>query len=343
MKYFKRISILVLIVTMFVSAAAFPAFAAENSASSCSRAEFVSMLWEKADSQKDYYPKNGFTDIPDGSGYANAVDWACSEGIISGTSRTTFSPDDELTRGQAIAILWRMQGRPQASAVQNPFTDVSDGAYYRDAVFWAVEEGITKGTTEATFSPNQSCTASQAELFIKRTLNSFSYEHDPRNNPSCMKDVVYDRAAVYGFRPSPDGSLKQYADLDWTDAASVAGWQQERIDYHKSLEELYDMISSMQANGSSVEETARAVSTRRNELRLEASADDPEGLRLTKERNLEKYGHEEGPLPDELYEKYGSWETVMAKSLSTNSGMDACLGLYDTYYQLYVTLGQVEE
>lgn len=101
------------------------------------------------------------------------------------------------------------------------------------------------------------------------------------------------------------------------------------------------MLLDMQDRGKTVEEIARAVSTERNRIRLAAYADDPDGLAAVKARNLEKYGHEEGPLPEELYEQYGSWTAVMQKAFGTNSGTDACLGLYDTYYFLYVELGYV--
>ena len=309
----------------------------------CSRAQFVKMLWEKAGGADEIFPKAGFEDVPGDSAYSAAVDWAFGKGIVSGTSASAFSPNRGLTRAQAVAILWRLQGKPLVTGVQNPFTDVPDSAYYKNAVLWAVAEGITKGTAETTFSPGSLCTDVQAEKFLRRLFDSFSYEHDPQNNPKAMADIVRDRDAVYGFKPSPYGSLKQYAGLDWRDAANVAEWRQTREEYHESLEELYGIISDMEEKGSSTEEIARAVSTRRNELRLEASADDPEALRLTKERNLASYGHEEGPLPEELYEKYGSWETVISKALSANSGMDACLGLYDTYYQLYKTLGQISD
>ena len=167
----------------------------------------------------------------------------------------------------------------------------------------------------------------------------FRYRHDPRDNPKAMADIVEDESAVYGFRPSDTGSLKLYADADWTDRTMVAQGRADRIAYHESVASMYDMLREMQAQGKSTEEIARAVSARRNEIRLEAYADDPEGLAELKARNLEKYGHEEGPLPEELYEKYGSWERVMEKSFSTNAGMDACLGLYDDYYFLYVALG----
>jgi hypothetical protein len=171
--------------------------------------------------------------------------------------------------------------------------------------------------------------------------NGFRYQHDPLANPAAGQDIEADENAVYGYRPSATGSLALYADADWTDPEVVAQGRADRIAYHESVESMYEMLREMREQGKSTEEIARAVSTRRNEIRLEAYADDPEGLAVLKERNLEKYGHEEGPLPDELYEKYGSWERVMEKSFSTNAGMDACLGLYDDYYFLYVALGDV--
>ena len=171
--------------------------------------------------------------------------------------------------------------------------------------------------------------------------NGFRYQHDPCQHPSAMKDIVADETAIYGFRPSETGSLKAYADMDWTDPDVVAQGRLDRLAYHESIESMYVMLQEMQDQGKSTEEIARAVSTRRNEIRLEAYADDPEGLAEIKERNLEKYGHEEGPLPDELFEKYGSWERVMEKAFSCNAGMDACLGLYDDYYFLYAAMGDV--
>ena len=70
-------------------------------------------------------------------------------------------------------------------------------------------------------------------------------------------------------------------------------------------------------------------------MRVESYKNNPEGLISLLKSNLETYGHEEGPTPDELYEKYGSWETALEKVLTTNPGMDACLGLYDIYYPTY--------
>ena len=148
---------------------------------------------------------------------------------------------------------------------------------------------------------------------------AFRYEHDPMDNPKAAKDIIVDENAVYGYSPNPSSTrLGEYASYDWSDETLVANAKAERIQYHERNEELYQTIRDMSAAGNSTEEIARAVSKRRNEIRLEAYKDDPEGLEKLKKSNLETYGHEEGPLPDELFEKYGSWQTVMEKGLSSN-------------------------
>ena len=169
------------------------------------------------------------------------------------------------------------------------------------------------------------------------------YEHDPRENPEAMKDIVENADAVYGFSPAPDSTrLGAYAEYDWTDPEFVARAQEERRAYHESLSTMMDILYKMRDEGATMEEMARAVSIERNRLRLAAYEDDPEGLEKLKRSNLDTYGHEDGPTPDELYEKYGSWELVLQKAFSVNMGMDACCGLYDKYYQLYIELGYVK-
>ncbi|MBR3640792.1 MAG: S-layer homology domain-containing protein [Oscillibacter sp.] len=172
---------------------------------------------------------------------------------------------------------------------------------------------------------------------------AFRYRHDPRLNPHAMADIIVDPTAVYGFSPSKDGSLSMYTEMDWSDPALVNGENARvaRIAYHESIREMYAILDEMTAAGKSAEEIARVVSPKRNELRLAAYVDDPEGLAIAKARNLDKYGHEEGPLPEELFKQYGSWEVVIEKAFSVNSGMDACLGLYDDYYEVYAAAGQV--
>lgn len=166
---------------------------------------------------------------------------------------------------------------------------------------------------------------------------AFHYEHDPMENPSAAKDIVVNPDAVYGYSPNPESTrLGKFADaIDWTDEEAVAAAREERCAYIEENKKLYGVIEEMLGQGKNVEEIAREVSRQRNENRLAAYDNDPEGLELVKKSNLETYGHEDGPTPDQLYEKYGSWQTVIEKALSTNAGMDACLGFYDENYDSY--------
>ncbi len=110
-----------------------------------------------------------FTDVPEGAWYADAVEWASRKGYAAGTSDTTFSPNTDCTRAQCVTFLWRAHNKPEPKSTVSPFTDVTDpNAYYYKAVLWAVEEGITTGTSATTFSPNAVCTRAQAVTFLWR-------------------------------------------------------------------------------------------------------------------------------------------------------------------------------
>lgn len=160
------------------------------------------------------------------------------------------------------------------------------------------------------------------------------YQHDPRLNPKAMEDIVVNPNAVYGFSPDPNSTrLGEYASYDWSNPEVVEAARQERIAYLASFDSQYELWERMIAEGKSTEEIARAVSKKRNDNRLASYKDDPEGLAKVKKSNLETYGNEEGPTPEYLFAKYGSWEKVIIKSFSSNSGMDACLGLYDVQYE----------
>lgn len=135
----------------------------------CTRAQIVAFLWRAAGRPAPKTINMPFTDVPEESFYYNAVLWAVENGVTAGTSKTTFSPDEPCTRAQAVAMLWRAQGRP-AAGTDNPFSDVSEKAYYADAVLWAVKEGVTAGTSATTFSPNDSCTRAQIVAFLYRAL-----------------------------------------------------------------------------------------------------------------------------------------------------------------------------
>ena len=118
-------------------------------------------------------PQTGvFVDVATGSYYEDAVDWAVENGITKGTDDTHFSPDGICTRAQAVTFLWRAAGSPKPETRTMPFTDVPAGSYYYDAVLWAVENGITKGTSDTTFSPNMTCTRAQIVAFLWRSEKS---------------------------------------------------------------------------------------------------------------------------------------------------------------------------
>ena len=109
-----------------------------------------------------------FADVSSDSYCADAVKWAVENDVTNGTTATTFSPNAACTRGQIVTFLWRAAGSPAPKTTVNPFTDVAADAYYAKAVLWAVENGITNGTTAATFSPNAACTRAQAVTFLFR-------------------------------------------------------------------------------------------------------------------------------------------------------------------------------
>ena len=118
-------------------------------------------------------PQTGvFVDVATGSYYEDAVDWAVENGITKGTDDTHFSPDGICTRAQAVTFLWRTAGSPKPETRAMPFTDVAAGSYYYDAVLWAVENGITKGTSDTTFSPNMTCSRAQIVTFLWRSEKS---------------------------------------------------------------------------------------------------------------------------------------------------------------------------
>ena len=134
-----------------------------------SRTHTIEVIFMKANGN----PQTGvFVDVATGSYYEDAVDWAVENGITKGTDDTHFSPDGICTRAQAVTFLWRTAGSPEPEIRTMPFTDVPVGSYYYDAVLWAVENGITKGTSDTTFSPNMTCTRAQIVAFLWRSEKS---------------------------------------------------------------------------------------------------------------------------------------------------------------------------
>ena len=136
--------------------------------SPCTRAQIVTFLWRAAGSPEPE-TVSSFADVPADSYYAKAVAWAVENGITTGTGDGMFSPDATCTRAQAMAFIWRSQKSAAADGV-NPFTDVAADAYYAGAVQWAVENGVTNGTSDTTFSPNTNCTRAQIVTFLYRAM-----------------------------------------------------------------------------------------------------------------------------------------------------------------------------
>ena len=133
------------------------------------RTHTIEVIFMKANGN----PQTGvFVDVATGSYYEDAVDWAVENGITKGTDDTHFSPDGICTRAQAVTFLWRTAGSPASKTSTMPFTDVPVGSYYYDAVLWAVENGITKGTSDTTFSPNMTCSRAQIVTFLWRSEKS---------------------------------------------------------------------------------------------------------------------------------------------------------------------------
>ena len=115
--------------------------------------------------------KLSFTDVKDSDYFAEAVAWAVEKGITDGTTDTTFSPAADCTRGQMVTFLWRAAECPEPTKTDNPFADVRESDYFYKAVLWAVENGITDGTSATTFSPDATCTRAHVVTFLWRVEN----------------------------------------------------------------------------------------------------------------------------------------------------------------------------
>ena len=136
----------------------------------CTRAQVVTFLWRAMGCPLSTLADSPFTDVKPGDYYHDAVLWAVERGITKGTSDTAFSPDAGCTRAQVVTFLWRAMRQPQPASQDNPFSDVAAGQYYSDAVLWAVEKEITKGTSADKFSPDSTCTRGQIVTFLWRAL-----------------------------------------------------------------------------------------------------------------------------------------------------------------------------
>ena len=150
--------------------------------------------------------KNPFTDVPADSYYEDAVIWAVDKGITTGTSATTFNPNGICTRAQAVTFLWRAAGSPAPKTKVMPFADVKAGSYYYDAVLWAVEQGITKGSSETMFSPNATCTRAQIVTFLWRANGSPAVSGNPAFT-DVASDAYYAAAVKWAEKNDVTGGI----------------------------------------------------------------------------------------------------------------------------------------
>ena len=127
----------------------------------------VSFLWRFFDSPEPETTVNPFVDVKHDR-FEKAILWAYENGITKGTDGSHFDPEGLCTRKQIVAFLWRSAGRPDVTAVKNPFTDVAAGSKFEDPILWAFENGITRGKTDTTFLPDGICTRGQIVSFLYR-------------------------------------------------------------------------------------------------------------------------------------------------------------------------------
>ena len=126
----------------------------------------------KATFMEDNSMLNFFYDVPNNAYFYEAVKWAVKNGITTGVGNNLFAPEQPCTRAQIVTFLWRAAGSPEPKGAASGMSDVVSGSYYEKAVAWAIENGITTGTTTTMFSPNVTCTRAQAVTFLARALKA---------------------------------------------------------------------------------------------------------------------------------------------------------------------------
>ena len=134
----------------------------------CTRAQTVTFLWRAAGSPEPVSNDTPFSDINENAYFYKAVLWAVEQGITKGTTTTTFSPDNTVSRAQVVTFLYRSANSPYVVSDDNPFTDVPQNSYYHSAVTWASKTGVTQGRTSTTFNPSEDCNRGQIVTFLYR-------------------------------------------------------------------------------------------------------------------------------------------------------------------------------
>ena len=163
----------------------------------------------KATFMEDNSMLNFFYDVPNNAYFYEAVKWAVENGITTGVGNDLFAPEQPCTRAQIVTFLWRAAGSPEPKDAASGMTDVVSGSYYEKAVAWAIENGITTGTTTSTFSPDVTCTRAQAVTFLARALSAkaaSAAEFSDVPNDSYFADAVA-WAAANGVTEGIGGGL----------------------------------------------------------------------------------------------------------------------------------------
>ncbi|MBR3423297.1 MAG: S-layer homology domain-containing protein, partial [Clostridia bacterium] len=143
-------------------------------------------------------PGKIFTDMPARGTWAHdPIDWAVEYGITQGTTKSTFSPDELVSRTQVVTFLWRAAGCPEPSASSVSFTDVKASAYYYKPIMWALENGITKGATDSTFDPDGICTRGHIVTFLYRFAGSPTVGGNTSKFSDVIKGAYYETAVSW--------------------------------------------------------------------------------------------------------------------------------------------------
>ena len=153
----------------------------------CNRAQVVTFLWRAAGSPAPESTVNPFLDVAEGTWYTDAVLWAVEQGITNGVDATHFAPDGVCNRAQVVTFLHRASGSPSPALEENPFTDVAERSWYTAPVLWALENGVTTGTSDTTFNPNGQCLRAQVVTFLYRADQIPDPEPEPLPFPDPEK------------------------------------------------------------------------------------------------------------------------------------------------------------
>ena len=134
----------------------------------CMRAVVVTFLWRAAGEPEPTSDNNPFVDAKETDFFYKAVLWAVEQGVTNGMDATHFGPTALCNRAQVVTFLYRAMGNPVVNSTEHPFTDVSEGQFYFNAMLWAVENSITNGLTATTFGPTATCNRAQVVTFLYR-------------------------------------------------------------------------------------------------------------------------------------------------------------------------------